>query len=315
MHDINLRLLRTFLEVAQAQSVSQAAQVLHITQPALSRRLQQLEAELGVRLFDRARRRMRLTAEGSDLLVRCRDLMSAFEALRSRAGAIHSGRTGVLRVGATAMTLEGFVAPFLKRFRRLRPQVEVRLVEDGGMRLVERLQRGELQLALTLPVAERLRATPLFPTYLLAVMPDDHRLARRKDIEIGELAGERILALHAEFMTRQLFSGACRLERVQTRIVMEGTAPRTLVALARAGAGVAIIPSNQRLEKSSVAVAPILHRGKALGDWMCVIRDPSRTLPSYGEEFIEMLRAYAKRSYPGREFRTSRPPRTPADVC
>ena len=164
---MELRHLRYFVAVADAGSVSRAATQLRVTQPALSRQIRDLETELGLPLFDRVGRRLQLTAAGETLLARTRDVLRAAESLREEAGALAGGATGTLRLGATAQTLESLISAFLVGFRRQWPGVDVRLIEDGGMRLKARVQRGELHLALgAVPTGDDLRARPLFPVWV-----------------------------------------------------------------------------------------------------------------------------------------------------
>src|SRR5215467_4480548 len=98
---MNLRDLRTFVAVADAGGVRRAAARLNVTQPTASRQIHALEAELGVPLFDRLGRRVRLTSEGDDLLRRVRRLLADAESVGERARALKSGQTGILWVGAT----------------------------------------------------------------------------------------------------------------------------------------------------------------------------------------------------------------------
>ena len=93
-HDVDLRHLRAFITVADRRGFSAAAAALHITQPALSRRIAELESALGVRLFERTSRRVELTESGEDLLVRSRDLLVSGETLRERARALAEGKAG-----------------------------------------------------------------------------------------------------------------------------------------------------------------------------------------------------------------------------
>src|SRR5512145_668909 len=97
---MELHHLRTFVAIADAGGVGRAAAVLNLSQPALSRQIRGLEQALGVRLFDRIGRRIRLTSEGEDLLQRSRRLLADATSLGERARALKGGETGVLRVGA-----------------------------------------------------------------------------------------------------------------------------------------------------------------------------------------------------------------------
>src|SRR5215470_18123910 len=146
---MDLHQLRTFLAVADTGGVARAAVRLNLSQPAASRQIQVLEAELGVPLFDRLGRRVRLTSEGEDLLRRGRRLLTEADSLGERARLLKAGETGILRVGATPQVIENMLANFLTQYRRRHPAVEVHLVEDGGVRLPSRLERGDVLLAFT----------------------------------------------------------------------------------------------------------------------------------------------------------------------
>src|SRR5262245_5796035 len=149
---MNLRQLRAFAAIADVGGFARAAGRLNVSQPALSRQIHALEAELGVPLFDRIGRRVQLTSQGEDLLRRSRRLLAEADSLGERARSLKAGQTGILRVGATPQVIENLLADFLTRYRGRHPGVEVHLVEDGGARLLGRLERGDVHLTMT-PVA------------------------------------------------------------------------------------------------------------------------------------------------------------------
>src|SRR6202163_1212882 len=109
---MNLRYLRTFVAIADDGGMARAAAQLNLSQPAASRQINALEAELGVPLFDRIGRHVQLTSEGKDLLWRSRHLLTEADSLGERANALKGGQTGVLRVGAPPHVIETVLAPF-----------------------------------------------------------------------------------------------------------------------------------------------------------------------------------------------------------
>src|SRR5688572_1604177 len=119
---MDLREIRTFVAVASLGTVSKAAETLHITQPALSRQIANLEDELGLKLFDRAGRRLLLTSEGSQLLQQCRGLLSYSSALREQANALKRGDAGMLRVAASPHLIEGLFPDFLRDYAKRYPK-------------------------------------------------------------------------------------------------------------------------------------------------------------------------------------------------
>src|SRR5712675_388150 len=134
---MELRHLRYFVAVASARSVSLAALGLNVTQPGLSRQIQNLERDLGVRLFDRIGRKIVLTGDGNELLGRARRILADAEAFRERAQALGGGgEGGVLRIGATPQFIEAALPEVLARYHRARPGVEVQVIEDGASPLL-----------------------------------------------------------------------------------------------------------------------------------------------------------------------------------
>jgi DNA-binding transcriptional LysR family regulator len=300
---MELRHLRSFVTVADAGSVSRAAVQLHVTQPALSRQIRDLETELGLPLFDRVGRRLQLTAAGDNLLQQTREILRATDALREHAGALAGGTTGTLRLGATAQTLESLISAFLVGFRRQWPGIDVRLIEDGGMRLKTRVQRGELHLALgAVPTGEELRSRPLFPVWVLAVMPSKLPLARRRTLEVAELDRQNVLLLRRDFASRLRFDAACEAARIRPRVLLEAGDPHSLVSLARGGHGIAVVPSTTLFSRAGLHVAPLVRGGRAVGGSTAAVWDARRHLPVYAQAFVDALFAYTRRSYPGKAF-------------
>ena len=130
---MNVDQLRTFVIVVESGGVHRAVARLNLSQPAASRQINALEATLGVPLFDRIGRRLKLTSEGEALLRLSRSLLGEVQTFHERAAALKKGETGVLRVAATPQVIENTLANFLGGYRRRYPGVEVQLVEEGGI--------------------------------------------------------------------------------------------------------------------------------------------------------------------------------------
>jgi LysR family cyn operon transcriptional activator len=298
---MNLRNLRTFVGVAEAGSIARAVMRLNVSQPAASRQILTLEAELGVRLFDRIGRRLRLTSEGEDLLRQSLRLLMEADLLNERARALKGGQTGILRVGATPMVIENTLSGFLRHYQLHHPGVEVHFVEDGGLRLPSRLEKGDVHLALIVP-DERFRNRPLYPVLNLAVMSKRHRLSQRRTLEVAALGDEPLLLLlQRGFGSREWFDAACSIAHIRPRMRLESAAPHTLIALTKVGYGLAVVPSTVVIP-SAVRALPLVQRGAPLGRWLTVAWDPQRLLASYAEQFVEELVAYCRRDFPGRDL-------------
>ena len=307
---MNLRQLRAFAAIVDSGGFARAADRLHLTQPALSRQIRTLETELGVSLFDRVGRRVQLTSEGEDLLRRSRHLLAEAAALLERAHSLKSGDSGILRVGATPQVIENLIAQFLTLYRRRHPSVEVHLIEDGGTRLHERLDRGDVHVAMAAAGGTRFEDQLLYPMHLLAVVSPSHPIASRPVLDIRELSNEPLLVLRPGFGSREWFDVACNAAGIRARVLLESGAPSTLVALAGANYAVAILPSNAQVPHDVVRAVPLVHRGASIGRWAHIAWDPQRFLAPYAERFISELTAFCRRDFPGRHL-IKRAPRLP----
>ena len=266
---MNLRNARTFITVAELGTVSKAALRLRIAQPALSRHISDLEAELDLKLFDRVGRRLRLTGEGEQLLGHCRGLLNYASAIGEQAQLLRRGDTGVLKVAASSQNLEGAIAPFLHRYAQRYPNVQVKLFDVIGPELLAMLERGDLHVAQSsIHVLEsndhRFGHLPLAPVEILAACHPSLKLSEGPTIDIGRLAPHPLILQDPAFVVRRVFDAACRLAGLKPDILLESRAPHTLVAMAEAGHGVAIIPSALRTRHYKVRIFGVTYRGKPL---------------------------------------------------
>jgi DNA-binding transcriptional LysR family regulator len=299
---MELRHLRYFVAVADSGGVSRAATRLNISQPALSRQIRDLETELGVSLFERRMGRLVLTGEGGDLLARSRELLQDAEAMRERARALRSGDAGIIRVGAAPLTLESLLPGFMAHHCQRYLAIDIRLTEDSPGHLWERLEQGDLDLAISFPGHEGLGSRLLFPVCAVGLMSPDHRLSRRRTVEVSELSGERLLLPSRQFLTRQWFDTACQRARFRPNLVLESAAPHALIALAKVGYGVAIVPSHILFDQEHIRAVRLAQRGRLLGAWAAIAWNPHRFQPAFVARFVEELARYSDHSYPGRDL-------------
>ena len=300
---MDLRELRTFVAVADLGTVSRAAEQLHITQPALSRQIADLEEELGLRLFDRVGRRLLLTSEGAQLLKECRGLLNYSRALREQAEGLKRGDAGLLRVSASPHLIEGLFPEFLREYAKRYPNVHVRLIEAIGPQMFELLEKGELHLVQAVaralaPDDRRFGAFALAPMEMLAACHPSLKLGKGGSVEIQALAPHPLLQATEDFAMRRSFDSACRLAGFVPNYILECKSPHALLAMAQAGHGVAVIPSALRVRGYTLRLSRIVYRGKPLSEPLVVIHDKRRPLPAYAKAFCDLLAVHAKRVFP-----------------
>lgn len=294
----DLRLLRSFVTVAEELHVGRAARRLNIAQPPLSRRLQQLERELGVALFDRRRRRLQLTQAGREFRIEaCALLERADRAVAALQAA--GEETGVLRIGfVEAATASGLLPGAMARLRRQRQRVRFELREFPSLAQVEALRREEIDVATVYNRPADMRGLALhtiLPGRSIAVIGRGHPLARRRRLTLADVAREPVI-----LWTRDLNAG--RYEATLAAFRAAGAMPRvwhhaeqlqTIVSLSAAGAGVGLVPDSQATVSLGVVVyRPI--RGLDVPMDLEVVWRANETSPVVAA-FVAAMRVVAKR--------------------
>jgi DNA-binding transcriptional LysR family regulator len=300
---MDLRHVQTFVTVAELGTVTQAAQRLHVAQPALSRQINDLEHTLGLKLFHRVGRRLVLSSAGEELLADCRGLLNYSRSLGERAKMLGRGDTGVLKVAASPQHIESVFSQFLHVYGKRYPNVQVKVTEGSGLEILAMLERGEIDLGQNLLHSihlddQRFGNQPLEAVELLAACEAAMPLGARGVIEVARLAPHPLLLLDASFGFRRAFDAACRMSGLKPKILIESRSPHTLLALAEAGHGVAIIPSALRTRRYDLRIVGVTYRGKLLREPLTILWDKRRPLPPYAVAFCQMLAEHVREVFP-----------------
>ena len=239
--------LNGFVAVAEELHFGRAAQRLHMTQPPLTRQIQQLEKQLGVRLFDRSGRTARLTPAGRTFLRDARRLLHETENAALAARRAGEGRTGVVRIGFTATSAYGVLGGLLAALRERLPHVDVVLHEHVTRDQAELLSAGSLDLGLVRPFPERpdLESRCFRRESLVAALPDGHPLAAEKALSPEDFHGLHVVSyssIEARYFY-ELVVGTFRPANVRPTYVQHVSQVHTVLALVQAGLGVALVPA------------------------------------------------------------------------
>lgn len=254
---MELRHLRYFEAVARHSHVTRAAAELHIAQPALSKQISQLEQELGVALFDRIGRNVRLTEAGEALLPHVHAILTQVEAARSEMAERVGLRRGRASVGTPPTVGTQLLPQALAAFNKQYSGIELRLHEAGIQTLLELLETGLADVAvITLPVNDPdLTVVPLFSEDLVIAVGRDHRLADQGHIAMSELQDEAWILSPENYELRDATVHACRRAGFTPRVVLDGGEMDTLLRLVAAGMGVTLVP---RLAMQGIADVAVL---------------------------------------------------------
>ncbi|MFD1238228.1 LysR family transcriptional regulator [Pseudonocardia benzenivorans] len=255
---MELRQLRYFAEVAHVGSFLGAADRLDVAQPSLWRQVKALEAELGVPLFERSGRGVKITSAGSQLLPRADQLLAQAEAIRVLSSELTHGRAGVVTVACAYPHVPRFLAPLIGSFRQTHPDVHVGVHESPGLPPVEQVLCGDVDFVTALPrTDERLAGHRLGDVGVIVITAEDHPWRHRTEISVSDLAGMPVMIGSPLSLTRRLLEPALREGGFVLDIALESGNTTTLVAMARAGLGVAVL-ADDNLAGDPAATWPVL---------------------------------------------------------
>ena len=251
---MELSQLRYFQVVARHEHVTRAAEELHVGQPALSRTLGRLERELGVPLFDRDGRRLRLNRFGQAFLTRVNRALS--ELADARREIIESAglERGIVAVASETLRT---VSDLLATFRQSNPGVRFRLYQSTASRMLEQLQTAEVDLCFASQPLEGalLKSVVLAEEEVLLAVPMNHLLAGRQRVRIAELESEPFITTRQGYWLRALAERLFNTADVQPNFTCESDEPAAIRGLISDGLGIGLLPALARETASDPTVA------------------------------------------------------------
>src|SRR5579864_8386127 len=247
---VDVQQLRYFSEVAAAGTYHGASERLHLTEPGVWKQVRLLERELGIALFAREGRRVRLTRAGALLLERTDQALASIERIRQLANELQRGNAGTVTIGCGPGHVQRFIGPILQRFRKSHPDVQVDLWEyprqasgcgDHPASPVDDLLQGRLDV-LTIPrCVPELAGFIAFEGCLVAVFPDDENGDWGSTVSLQDLRGRTLLIPESGDAVRLLLERTCHLAGLDPVVKAAARSPSTLIALGRAGAGIPVL--------------------------------------------------------------------------
>lgn len=283
--------LIAFVAVAEHGGFSAAAEQLHLTQPAVSKRIAQLEASLDARLFDRLGRQVAPTEAGQLLLPRARQLLAEAEAARQALRGLGEGVGGSLRLATSHHIGLHRLPPLLRRFAAKHPQValDIRFMESE--QAWQDVLQGRIELALTTlgPATPPLRATNLWDDPLCFVAAPGHPLARKARPSLADLAAHPAVLPDPGTFTHRIVADAFAARGLRLQLRMTTHYMETIKMLAGVGLAWSVLPQTM-LDRSLRALSvPGVRLARTLG---CVTHG-GRTLSRAAQAFAALLEGSA----------------------
>lgn len=245
----DFRKLRYFRVLAETLNFRRAAESLGIAQPSLSRHIRELEEDLGVKLFERNKRKVSLTSAGTELLSGVRAILDQFESTTQRVRDAQAGRRGALAIGTVGMVMISHLPELVRAFRAEYPAVEVAVSIMRSPSLMDALRRRRVQIAFTphyYEPDELLTGRTVWEFPPSVVLPRGHRLAGEDVVNLGELSGETLFVHPRRADAYRDVMALCRDQRFvpgSIKEVPEVADLETLIGMVACGLGVTILPS------------------------------------------------------------------------
>jgi DNA-binding transcriptional LysR family regulator len=246
---MELRQIRSFLSVAETLHFGRTAELIHLSQPALSLQIRALEADVGVRLFERNRRKTTLTAAGVAFRDEAARALSQLEQAIRRARLAASGKLGLLRIGFVSTAGSEIMPNIVRQFRQLNPEVEFSLRNILTAEQVQMLESGSLDVGfLRMPVDEHsaLDVVTVHREPFVLVVPSSHKLAKRKRVRLREVAGQDFVMYERTYAPgfHDLMFGILRDAGIVPNVTQTAVEIPTLISLVASGMGITIMPAS-----------------------------------------------------------------------
>jgi DNA-binding transcriptional LysR family regulator len=292
---MELRQLRSFLSLADTLHFGRTAELVHISQPALSLQIRALEQELGARLLERDRRKTTLTAAGIAFRSAAAAGLNQLDQAIRNARMAAKGKAGLLRIGFISTVGKEIVPNVVRQFRDANPEVEISLRSIPTANQLQMLRAGSLDIGfLRLPIGEQssLEVMTVHREPFVLVLPSSHQLAKRKRVRLRDVSGESFVMYERDFAPgfHDLTLGMLNDAGVVPLVSQTAAEMATLISLVDARMGVALLPASAvRHSVASVVSCEIV--GELPMSEIAIVCDKSVRVP-----VVDNFRSFALRS-------------------
>ncbi|MBP3926171.1 MAG: LysR family transcriptional regulator [Clostridium sp.] len=287
---MELRQLSYFITIVNEGTISAAAKKLHISQPPLSHQMKLLEEELGVLLFERGARSIRLTVSGQAFYEKAMAILNLTRLAAEEAGRLEAAVTGTLKLGVVSSVGEFLLHQYLIPFHRNCPQVSYELYESDSYHLLEQVASGTLDLAVVRTpfpqVGFECRSLPPDP-FLAVGRPECwSEIPKVKSISLAELAS---LPLILYKRWEQLFMDYFNEHSIRPNLLCRNEDARTTLLWAKNGLGIALVPASALYHKNEPDLICLPLSDPPLESSICLIKKEKKTLSSAARTFYEQF--------------------------
>lgn len=295
---MELRQIYYFMEVAKREHVTEAANALHVAQSAVSRQIFNLEKELGVDLFIREGRTIRLTKIGEIFYNHMKTAQNIIEGARQVIEEYVDPNRGTIHIGFPS-SLSSYILPTaIFYFRKEYPEAKFELHQGSYHELIDAVIKGDINMALLGPLptqTDKLLSTPLFTEDIVALLPASHRLAEFSKINLTELRDDPFILFPQNYVLRDIIMDGCLQRGFTPHIAFEGMDMDAVKGLVSAGLGVTLIPEVTLVDCLPRATVKVRVVEPNLERTVGIVVPKSRELLPTEQGFFEFIKGFYAR--------------------
>ncbi|QHD05341.1 hypothetical protein PspR76_06185 [Pseudomonas sp. R76] len=286
--NMNIRALEFFVEVVRRNSFIRASEVLHVTQPAISKSIRALEGELGTELLKRTSRGVEATAAGRELYAHSINILNEMKTIKFKFNTLAHHFQGILRLGLPSTTSSSFFVDIINDFKVAHPLVEIKIFESGSCLLERAVADMDIDIAaVMLPVDEDVfDILPFFEDRLNLVVSADHQLSGHEWVSIAELENYNFISFSEDYKIYEYIKGLCAEEGFTPNVTLKSNHVDLIFSVVSSGECVALMPESACHELGQNAVKFIKLHGAIPFYSLALIRRKDKALSKEGAAFM-----------------------------
>lgn len=258
---MDIRQIEYFTEVAKQLSFTKAASTLHVSQPSISKAIQNLEVELGVPLFYRSSKQLELTDAGQAVLVNAQHVLEAFKNLRSELTDLMELKKGQIRIGIPPIVGAEFFSKLVSQYKEKFPYIEIILTEVGSKKIRLGVEAGDLDIGLICNlniVNENLESMAILKDPLMLIVHRDHPLANESYVNISDLEKETFVIYRKDFTLYDRIIEECSKNEFFPSIACESSQKDMIIEMVAAKLGIALLPKRicEKIQNDTIVAVP-----------------------------------------------------------
>ena len=268
---------------------------MHVSQPSISKAIQNFEAELGVPLFYRSSKRLELTDAGQAVLINSMQVLESFQNLRSELTDLMQLKKGQIRIGIPPIVGAEFFSKLISVYKEQHPYIEILLTEVGTKRIREEIETGELDIGLVCSVTstnENLETIRFLKDPLQLIVHESHPLAQKHSVTMADLTSEAFIIYRKDFILFDRIIEKCKNHGFYPTIACETTQKDLFIEMVQAKLGIALLPQKiaEKIPYDSIKRIPF--KEEAIHLELGITWKKNKYLPYSVREFIQLAREF-----------------------